>query len=404
MYNYGVISGQYMSVTFKSDINTNSSGSVKKDFSPPVDLSGMDSFNFYVKVQDRTKIQKIRVRLRHSPSGNWSKCDSPNVNNANGFQNSVWRLVSLPRRSFDNNTDAHWGSVDRISIIIYDDPDGSYTTTVWLDEIGCEFAGPNVVGDNESWGCYKTGHSACLSCHDPGSEHIDGNRAGIFDYIKLEENPTNFRFYNNKQMILPYNCDTVDCESPDPWIGFYQAEAYALCYECHLESNVVKYAIVEDLYGFTNFTDLYHDFGGSAANANLHLVHLKMSPATMNVTCVLCHDPHGQANPAMTRHECGDLFYFDPDGCEIQLGADSDGDGTDDWHDPDVNMGAAQTTPFYNPLCTDVCHHCTYGQNSPGTNPDCPDRSFVDWYYTPCGSWGYHRDYTYIPLAEPGGE
>jgi hypothetical protein len=371
VYNFDSIRGQYMRVDLNSANNTAYYGNIRRDFTPPLDLSGMDSINLYLKVVDKSLITKIRVKLRNAEAWAWSQ---EFVTAKYGYQNNVWKMISLPRESFTITTDAHWGSLDRISILIYDNETESYTTTVYLDEIGCSSTVRNVVGDDQNWGCYKTGHGFCTYCHDPGSEHIDGKKADIFDYVQNETNPTNFRFYNDptKQMELPYNDELVPGETG----------SFALCYQCHEESNFMTAAPVGDLLGVTNFTD--KGYIPLTGKDNLHLIHLNFTPVVFNMTCVACHDPHGQFNPAMTRYEMGDLFYFDPNGCKISDQAD--------WYDADVNVGAAQRTEYYGPLCANVCHGDVVPPNEPPCNPG--NDPYAN--YDPGMDGFYVRAYAYV--------
>lgn len=417
-FDYYGMKDLYVGASISWNQSTNGYGVIKKNFDPAIDLSRLDSFGFWMKVSTKSYIPEIRVKLYKGEDV--SKCVF-DVSGANGFVSNEWRLVVLPRKSFDNNGDDHWGSVDKIQFRIQEQnsSDTTRSVNIWFDEIGCNFSGPNVVGNDPNPGCYKTGHRFCTFCHDPSSEHIDGNRMNIFRNIKIDANPTNFRFYDpvthpTKQMTLPFNCNTASCDydQKDPYYGYYlqNQTAFALCYSggCHREmENVMMYGTYEELYDAkaTNFTDMDYWFGGSAANANLHLYHMKFSPEPWRMTCVSCHDPHGQSNPAMLRKECGNLFYFDPSGCEIpDRVSNSDDDETPDWYDPDHNEGGAQTTydiygsgPYYEPLCGDVCHNDNnYNSNCPNSSEP-PIKSFTS------GNNGYKRTYQYIPhgVGEP---
>ena len=160
----------------------------------------------------------------------------------------------------------------------------------------------------------------------------------------------------------------------------------------HDEAVIIQNAPAEDLV--TNFAEALV-FGTTIEN--LHLYHVggpgsNMIPSVYHGTCVMCHDPHGQANPAMTRTDMGDFFYFDTNGCEISLGADSDGDGTEDWYDPDVNMGGAQkeTKSTSYPMCINVCHTVPAAPTDPCT-PYTNNTGQNGW---------YPRNYEYVPHDE----
>ena len=114
---------------------------------------------------------------------------------------------------------------------------------------------------------------------------------------------------------------------------------------------------------------------------------------------------------AMMRDEMGGMVYLDtveyP--CKIEYGADTDGDGKMDWHDPDINKGAAQTrmgggstiegTPYLGVFCV-TCH-------SWPLQPD--ENDCYDYPYGCCGKNGcegsctsayYIRDYAYVPHSD----
>ena len=337
----GVI-GQCMSLCMRWSKHTNSYGRVERTYATPyLDLSGMDSFNFYLKLQNKELIKRVKVLLRKAGTSSW--CTSildlyiPDSGIDYGMVDNVWKLIPLPRTSFDDQT---FGLVDDVRIVFMERSTTNYTF-VYLDEIGCDsvepnLVGPNVVGDNVTRGYFVTGHKFyCTRCHDPGSEHIDGERYTIFQYIRNRNNPTNFRFYDDptKQLQLPYN----------EYIAG-PTGSFALCYRCHNEEAITTSATTEEASAdlLTNFRDdgpmaMTHEH-------NQHYYHVVDTYAgVFQITCVLCHDPHGQSKPAMTRNEMEGFVSFDANGCEIEYGADSDGDGTMDRYDPDVNVGGART-------------------------------------------------------------
>jgi predicted CXXCH cytochrome family protein len=156
--------------------------------------------------------------------------------------------------------------------------------------------------------------------------------------------------------------------------------SFALCYQCHEESNFMTSGQAETLV--TNFTDL--GYIPLVGKDNLHLIHLNLQVQVYNATCVACHDPHGQSKPAMTRYQMGGFFYFDFDGCVITDQAD--------WHNPGINRGAAQTSTSYAPVCGNiVCHTDVVAPNEPPCDPPDPYEN-----YTPGMDGFYVRDYAYV--------
>jgi hypothetical protein len=267
-----------------------------------------------------------------------------------------------------------------------------YTANVYFDNIYAIKVGANVVGNNTTYGFYQTGHgtavTSCTSCHDPASDHLDGDTHSIFDYVKHVSNPTGFRFYTadpELRMQLPYT---------EYWPGSEYNEsqktgAFALCYTCHDEACITQDAPAASLD--TNFTD----YGWIAQGKdNLHLEHVggpgsNMPAEIFHGSCVLCHDPHGQANPAMTRREMGNFIYFDADGCEIERGADTDSDDVMDWYDPDINVGGSQSEGIFT-FWPDMCITCHLDP----APPDDPCSSGSDPYMQSGGMDGwYERTY-----------
>jgi hypothetical protein len=349
-------------------------GSVIKTYTPPVDLTDMDAVNLYVKVSDPLKIDKIKVQLRNQ--GQTTFCTA----SVNGYQlhsgGDGWTKVTLPRASFNDTT---WGLVDKIRLrILENDTSGSHIEYVYFDNIYFSKGGPNVIGDNQTYGYYITGHNFrnCSWCHDPTSAHIDGERLPILEYIKNTPNPTNFRFYDDstKQIRLPYNYDNTTA---------YNSDDFALCYQCHSETNLIG-----DPWGDgTNFKD--KNVGTCGMQKNYHYLHVK-TYGQWPQSCVHCHDPHGQFNPAMTRKEMGNAIAFDTNGCEIT--------DQDDRHDPAINKGLALQSNLLaladGPTC-DSCHSPSnvFPPNEPPCNPG-------DNPYTPadCLSDGsYLRTYEILP-------
>lgn len=366
---------------------TNAYGSSSRDYIPGLNLEAADSVGFWLRVESITRFSdmKIKLRIEGSDPTVWS---IGGVNfDAFNMQALEWKWIQISRANFSNNED--WSAIDRIQFRANENSGTNYHVSLWVDDVKFLSAGsvsdaPDVVGDNQTRGYYATGHRFdCTYCHDPSSEHMDGIRpTSIYDYFTHDTNPTGFRLYSDYGygLQLPYN---TYVPGPDG--------AFALCYQCHGESVITENAPAVDLV--TNFTD---ENWIATGPDNLHLEHIGLTPIVYHVSCVMCHDPHGQANPAMVRTDVGGFLNYDTNGCEIPVGADSDGDGTEDRHDPDVNMGGAQKkapSESY-PMCNTVCHTV-----AAPPNPDCAGSNPYSGGVSGMDGW-YERTYEYVPHAE----
>ncbi len=377
---------QYMNLRVKWERTTNNYGAVKRTYDPYIDLTGMGYVNFYVKITAPSRFTKIRVKLIKYPGGEVCSADSY----VQGDQ-VYWQLVSVPRSSFNDTT---WELVSKIVFVMFEYSSGStYEESVCFDNIyfsriepltGGE--GPNVVGDNQTYGYYITGHNFryCTWCHDPTSAHIDGESLPVLEYIQNTPNPTNFRLYDDptKGLTLPYN-------GYDDYVAGPEG-SFALCYWCHSETSLIG-----DTWGDgTNFVDQSPDRCGLPPNLHyLHVVNFSKSP--WPASCVHCHDPHGQFNPAMTRKEMGNAIVFDANGCEIVPGADSDEDGIEDRHDPDVNEALAILS-----YLNDVHYRCDSCHSYVASPPNEPPCDPADYPYTRpwCLNDGFYlRSYEILP-------
>jgi hypothetical protein len=368
------------------DDTTNTYGSSSRDYSPALNLDAADSVGFWLRVESVSKFLNIKMKMRVAGT-------SPAVWSIGGvsfdafnMQEEEWKWVQIPRANFSNNED--WSALDRIQFRANEnDTSGGYRYSFWIDDVsvfnaGSLSDGPDVVKNNQTEGYYVVGHRFdCTYCHDPSSEHIDGQRLNsIYEYFTDTANPTGFRLYSDPGygLQLPY---TTYVPGPDG--------SFALCYQCHDESVILEEGAAENLV--TNFTD---ENWIATGPDNLHLEHIGLSPVVYHVTCVMCHDPHGEDRPAMVRADVGGFLNYDTNGCEIVVGADSDEDGTEDRHDPDVNMGGAQEkapSESY-PMCNMVCHTV-----AAPPNPDCAGSNP---YTSGSGMDGfYRRSYGYVPHA-----
>lgn len=454
------ISGQFMTVKVRWDDTTSQKALVQRTFDSPLDLSDRDYFCFYVKIRHNKRITKFQVRLQKSSAGTWCKSDWIRVKKHN-----VWHQIAVPRTDF-NVTD--WGLVDTIQFVFLEkNPDLlSNSTIIYLDEIGCDYTGPNVVGDDSTYGHYVTGHKmVCTHCHDSCSGHIDDRRAHIFNYIGntwvSTKNPTNFRFYVDDSTTNFYYEDLeggevgfLDMELPIGDNTTYAGRRFALCFKCHPESAITTsitpgpfsdyegdydngttydegdsvqydnhfFRCIQDgttgvppddaIHGYapddpddvpywepgSNFVDVDPPGLGTTEH-NYHYYHVTGQMAgspPWYMTCVRCHDPHGQTRGAMSRDGMEGFINFDTKGCEITDQADR--------HDPDINMGGARTLWSIrndeNTLCAqDQCHVVDmentrqYKDVAP-PHEDCADgqhNTYDNWYTY--GSGFYKRTY-----------
>jgi hypothetical protein len=298
-----------------------------------LDLSDRTHFNFYLKMADTNQVVGFILQL--------TKADDTiseaivYTNNGTGFYNDAWRLVSLPKASFD---DPDWSAVKAITFMFYEQsPDQTGTTTVWLDEVGCDFTGPDVVRNNSDSGYYATGHKMlCSRCHDQTSDHIDSNRLPFLSFIKTVNNPTDFRFYDDPdmQMQLPYS-------------GGYTTQQFALCYQCHDESWVMEDASTYNYPTQDMNTNFRSDINNGFSQRNLHRYHI----TSWGPTCLTCHDPHGDMVYAYIN------LVPIPDR-EVNTNT-NDVPDVPDWYDGEVNVYGKMTGFFDSALCT-TCHPGAY--------------------------------------------
>lgn len=370
MMNDGPDGSQSMLVRLVWDLKANrSAGFVKKSFSPSIDLTGTDAIRLYVKVNNKSRIKNIRVKLIKEEGG---VAVARILKRA--LKNDQWQRITLNRVDFN---DTSYGKVTGIQIFVREkDPLQDYKVTVSVDNIqALNLAGnwgPNVIGDDTTYGFYVSGHGTfvnCLTCHDSESDHLDDEQRPVFDYIRDRANPTGFRFYVSDP--------TMNLQLPYTEYIPGNTGSFALCYQCHDEACITQDAPATSLN--TNFTDTNWIAAGPP---NLHLLHVggpalgNLEPQIFHGTCVLCHDVMAPRKPAMTRREMGNFIYFDDNGCEVP---------SELWHDAAENKGGAQTEgifTYFPNLCI-VCH-----LDGVPPNPDC---SGSNPYVTPSGMDGWYN-------------
>lgn len=160
----------------------------------------------------------------------------------------------------------------------------------------------NVLGDNATYGYYQTGHGNevtldCLQCHSSRMRHIDHVYTPVLDVIKTTPNPTNYRFYVGKGLLLPYSGLKV------PEIATDTPENFKLCLTCHDQNDLWK-ATGLPADATTNFRT---DYASGTGYNNLHSYNAHLSRGG---GCIFCHDPHGTSAPAMTVDSRAGGFRF----------------------------------------------------------------------------------------------
>jgi hypothetical protein len=190
----------------------------------------------------------------------------------------------------------------------------------------------NALGDNATYGFYQTGHGVnvnidCQQCHSPRMPHIDHVYTPVLDVIQTTYNPTNYRLYVGKGLLLPYD-------------GTNAAGNHELCFSCHDQADVWQNGggTNPPAVPTTNFRTDHAGAAGYGSGWNNHHTINHRSGAN----CIFCHDPHGTTATRMT-HDARigsyrNTTYNAGDGKYYEL--------TDpaDW-DSSLNDGAALTGP-----------------------------------------------------------
>ncbi|MBW1742429.1 MAG: hypothetical protein JRJ47_03225, partial [Deltaproteobacteria bacterium] len=201
-------------------------------------------------------------------------------------QGSQW--VSLGVYTLD-------GANDRIELV--QSPSGQ----VCADAIQCVYLAtnaPNVVGDNDTYGFYVSGHGTeedCLSCHDASHSHIDDEHRTYQRSLDNYQTSYRLKSVNGGQ---PLKIPRTAYAPYDP-----RAEQdFALCFDCHNKNEVVG----ENEYD-TSHTNFWDDDG---TPRNDHYYHLRSSNfdsdwdgvSDSGTSCVACHNVHGSPTQTMIRH------------------------------------------------------------------------------------------------------
>ena len=281
---------------------------------------------------------------------------------------------------------------------------------------------PNIAGDESAvtpygtgWGFYKSGHGVpgnqvypasgvkgagrgCLDCHDASTAHIDGDpRTYSADGDYLTWDPASAGYQNGYRLKdvtggyagkYPMHIPRTGHVFPP---GFRESAEFALCFECHNESNL--YNAGDSVTGAGATTNFRNNVSGIWTS--MHDLHTDgrngpWGPTTpqydsdydgvadSRISCPACHNVHGSPSPAMLRH--GEListmgttdkvpsldFQYTPEGTYPIL-ADSTGGKT-------RFIGGGPGNPSKNGVCN-MCHNdqTQYTRTaSIGTPPDTP--------------------------------
>jgi len=189
------------------------------------------------------------------------------------------------------------------SVVLSDDADGLVIADAVRFYNGTY--APNVIGDNTTYGFYLTGHKMnCLSCHDAGKSHIDGEHR-TFNI----ENDGDYDNQTSNSYDDSYRLKDGSINLPRPWRPNDTADLadYALCFDCHNPEEVLGVDQDEDDVSHTNFWGIY-----STPFGNAHTVHAWKSNTLRadadwdmlpdsRMHCMSCHNVHGSSTPAMIR-------------------------------------------------------------------------------------------------------
>ncbi|MCP4170987.1 MAG: hypothetical protein GY758_09475 [Fuerstiella sp.] len=251
--------------------------------------------------------------------------------------------------------------------------------------MGLTLYAPDVIGDNVTTGFYADGHGRggtvdCTHCHDPSSRHIDREQQDLESLVapgsSVSPNPTNFRFYADKGLELPYS------KSP-----IFEAD-FALCFSCHDRT------LFDESNMGSNFRDPNHyTYVPELRPINLHWYHVFGMNAPS--TCVQCHDPHGSGKPRMTVPGTGSYAGASRMGQFVYLTERQDGkfyplEDDSKFDDPAENRGFAITE---NPSCG-VCHGDGYTEEEldAGLGPIPTSNNDADWYLRDFGPLSHGND------------
>jgi hypothetical protein len=212
----------------------------------------------------------------------------------------VWNLLET------DTTDSFYFDVGTSgSVVLSDDADGVVVAdAIRFDNVNApksSVRAPIVIGDNTTYGFYKTGHGRnavveCLDCHDASKVHIDDDHRTYASSSDNYQDGYRLRSVNGgKPMILPRPTRA----------GVYASLGdFALCGDCHNLYEVLGQNLSDESH--TNFR------GDAAPVQNNHNYHIRLGSVHFDSdwngivdsteSCITCHNVHGPPNQAMIRH------------------------------------------------------------------------------------------------------
>jgi len=301
-------------------------------------------------------------------------------------------------------------------------------TAAWDTAAGIErsvdVVAPPVIGDEDDpynygtgWGFYKTGHGLptdqsipssggskpgpgreCNDCHDPRLPHIDGNQRS-FDCADGCD-PTEYQ--NSYRLKYPMQVPLTDGHTTPP----IKESNYQLCFSCH------DFEAITDTADEGNGpqTSNYYD-NILTPRKNLHYWHLGRGVINVSsdwsgdwnseLTCIVCHNPHGTSNFAMIR--TGRILEVDADaspalkkGLSVWYGNSNITSRPGGRTPPDpanLTLSASDRSYFWGNVveegyCAEACHSGTIYEitRTPVQNTD--QTPMLEW----AGSTGFEAD------------
>ena len=260
----------------------------------------------------------------HSPNGSFNGVSDATIGAKNNWQDGVYTGFAL------QSGKEKWcaGCHDQSAAVI---------ETVYA---------PNIIGDNSSYGFYKTGHGLsasrsypgtgdhgaakeCLDCHTAEIDHIDGNPKSYYPPVGYEtDQPASAAYQNGFRLKnvssgyagkYPMHIPRTGHVFPP---GFREEWEFALCFSCHSSAdlfnggdstgaNAGTYFRNNSGSGWYSSHDLHTDGRNGPWGPTTPQYDSDFNgTADSRISCPACHNVHGSPSPAMIRH--GELIGKTP--------------------------------------------------------------------------------------------